>query len=293
MHICLDIISERLAFTTFIMIILNMGVKNFFSNWIVKNLLLAALFVIVLVSVVSIVLSVGTRHNKEIEVPDFKNLSFVEAQQLASQIGVQVLIEDSVYVKRFKPGAIYMQTPKAGSLVKEGRKIRLTTNTTQPKKVAMPTLVGFSLRQAKSELQRNGLVLGKLTYIYDMATNMVLRQQRFGRDIEPGDMVTSGSTINLVLGLNPAEETTNVPNIVAQPYQRAIDMLQDNSLNVARLHFDATVETYADSLEAVVFSQQPEFGSDPVRKGTAVSLYLSKDKGKIPKEPKKPKEIEE
>lgn len=263
-----------------------MGVKNILSNWIVKNLLLAVLFVVVLVSSVSIILSIGTRHNKEIQVPDFKNCSFAEAQRLASEVGVQVLIEDSVYVKRFKPGAVYMQTPKAGSFVKEGRKIRLTTNTTQPKKVAMPTLVGFSLRQAKSELQRNGLVLGKLTYVYDMATNMVLRQQRFGRDIEPGDMVTSGSTINLVLGLNPAEESTNVPNLVGQSYQRAIDMLQDNSLNMSRMHFDATVKTYADSLEAVVFSQQPEFGSDPVRKGTGVSIYLSKNTEKLPKESK-------
>ena len=267
-----------------------MGVKNILSHWIVKNLFLAVLFVAVLVTAVSLILSVSTRHNEEIQVPDFKNLSFVEAQRIAESIGIQVLIEDSVYVKRFKPGAIYMQTPKPGSMVKEGRKVRLTTNTTQPKKVAMPTLVGFSLRQAKSELQRNGLVLGKLTYVYDMATNMVLRQQRFGRDIEPGAMVTSGSTINLVLGLNPAEETTNIPNLVGQQYQKAVETLQDNSLNVARMHFDATVKTYADSLEAVVFSQQPEFGSDAVRKGSAVSIYLSKNLDKLPKEPVNPAE---
>ena len=49
----------------------------------------------------------------------------------------------------------------------------------------MPSLTGFSLRQARTELASNGLNIGKLIYVNDMATDNVLAQQYMGEDIEP------------------------------------------------------------------------------------------------------------
>lgn len=259
-----------------------MNIKGFFSNWIVRNLLLAIVFVAVLVTAVSLLLSVLTKHGKEITVPDFTNLTYAEAAKVASASGVQVVVSDSVYVKRLKPGAVYMQTPKAGEHVKKGRTIRLTTNTMTPKEVFMPSLVGCSLRQAKAELLRNGLVLGRLIYVRDIATNYVLRQQRYGRDIAPGTQVSSGTPINLVLGLNSDDELTYVPKLVGQQYMKAVDMLQENSLNVGRLSFDKTVKSYADSVSAVVYQQLPDQNSEALRKGSEVTLYLTTDKSRVP-----------
>ena len=51
-----------------------------------------------------------------------------------------------------KRGAVFSQNPKPGSEVKKGRKVSLTINSVLPKKVTMPSLVGFSMRQAKAEL---------------------------------------------------------------------------------------------------------------------------------------------
>ena len=152
------------------------SVKGFFKNWIVRNLLLAALFVLALVLLSSLVLSTCTRHGQKISVPDFRGMSVPEAAAAAADAGITVVVTDSVYVRRMDPGAVYMQIPKAGSDVKAGRKIRLTTNTMHPSEVYMPSLVGSSLRQAKSELERSGLELGRLIYVRDMATNYVLRQ---------------------------------------------------------------------------------------------------------------------
>ena len=258
-----------------------MKIKDFFTNWIVKNVFLAIVFVLVLVFSVNALLAVGTRHNKEITVPDFSGMSIEEARAEANAVGVRAVVTDSVYVRRMTPGAIYMQTPKAGSHVKKGRKIRLTANTMVPSEVYMPSLVGCSLRQAKAELQRNGLVLGRLIYVKDIATNYVLKQQRYGVDVAPGTPMSSGTVINLVLGLS-SDNLTNVPDLSGRQYRTAVDIAQENSLNIGRLRFDNTVKNYADSLNAVVYRQNPASDSPAVTKGSELTFYLALDTDEVP-----------
>ena len=263
-----------------------MDIKKIWGNWIVRNLVLAVAAVLVVITLVSIFLSLGTQHGREIEVPDFTNMTWSEARKAASNGGVRVILADSVYVKRLKPGVVYLQTPEAGAHVKRGRRIRLTTNTTVPKEVMMPSLVGFSLRQAKAELARAGLTLGRLIYTRDIATNSVLRQQRGGVDIKPGTVLASGTTINLVVGLNPSDNMTYVPKLVGKQYLPAVDLTLESSLNVGKLHFDETVKTYADSVSAFVYQQRPA-PSEKMRMGTEVTLSLTTDPDKVPDATKK------
>lgn len=252
------------------------------GSWVARNLVLGVVFVLAVVLTASLLLSVITQHNKEIKVPDFTNLTFSEAKHLASHSNVKIVINDSLYVRRLKPGVVCSQTPESGAMVKKGRKIRLTTNTIVPKQVSMPSLVGFSMRQARAEIVRNGLVLGRLIYVSDIATNNVLRQQYGGQDIASGEKITSGSTIDLVVGLSNSENKTFVPNVIGKTYQRAVDNVQDNSLNIGKLSFDASVENYADSVMAVVYAQKPEADSrNSVRMGSDVTLFLTADPEKI------------
>lgn len=58
---------------------------GFFSNWIVRNVLLAVLFFAVLIFVSSMLLSVLTNHGKTIEVPDFTSMTVNEAKHEASR----------------------------------------------------------------------------------------------------------------------------------------------------------------------------------------------------------------
>ena len=256
---------------------------GFFGNWIVRNVLLAIVFVLGFVAVISILLALFTQHNKELTVPDFTNLTYQECRQLASHSGVKAVLDDSLYVRRLKPGVVYSQTPKPGEKVKKGRHIFLTTNTIVPKQVSMPSLVGFSMRQAHAELVRNGLVLGRLIYVNDMATNNVLRQQYDGKDIHAGDKIISGSTINLVVGLSGYENKTHIPNVVGRQYQKAVDLVHDNSLNIGKITFDDTVTNYADSINAVVYAQKPGPKDPVVRMGSEVSLFLTNDPAKVGK----------
>ena len=258
-----------------------MDIKAILNNWIFKNVVLAIVFVLVVVLLANGLLSLITQHGKEIVVPDFTNMTYSEARRAASDARVRVIVTDSAYVKRLKPGVVYLQNPKAGDYVKRGRRVRLTTNTTVPKEVAMPSLVGYSMRQAKAELIRNGLTLGRLIYVRDIATNNVIRQQRGGVDIKAGTPLASGTTINLVVGLSPNDNMTFVPKLVGKQYLPAVDQILENSLNVGKLHFDETVKTYADSVSAFVYQQRPAT-SDNVRMGSEVTMSLTTDPSKLP-----------
>ena len=247
-----------------------------------KNLIFALVYIAVLVAGVSIGLAFFTNHNREIEVPDFTTLSVEEASRIAESVGIRVEVTDSVYVRRMERGAIFSQNPAAGSRVKKNRLIRLTTNAVNAKQVSMPNLVGYSMRQAKAELASKGLTLGRLIYVSDMATNNVLKQQYRGSDIRTGTMIDSGSEVDLVVGLDPSDNQTRVPNVVGMKYTRAFDAVHDNSLNIARATFDDSVKNYNDSLNAVVFRQSPSASSAPIVMGSDVSLFFTLDESKLP-----------
>ena len=246
-------------------------------NWIVKNIIKAAVFFLTLVIVAQIALKLVTHHGQMIEVPDLTSMSVDEARREASKDNLRTEVIDSIFVRRMEKGAVYSQNPKAGTLVKKGRRVMLTINAKHAKKVSMPNLVGYSMRQAKAELNSRGLALGKLIYVNDIATNNVLRQIYRNREIRPGVQIESGSEIDLQVGLNSDDNMTYVPNVKGMKYLRAVDAVHDNSLNIGRIVFDKTVKNYSDSLNAMVYKQTPGASKSPLLKGSDVTLHLSLD----------------
>jgi beta-lactam-binding protein with PASTA domain len=252
-------------------------------KWIIRNILWAVVIVVVLIAGSVIFLNVVTQHNRELIVPDFTNMTVAEAEALAADAGMRVEVTDSVFAKRIRKGAVRDQNPAPGSKVKEGRRISLTINALNAKKVTMPNLIDLSMRQALAELQSRGLVLGKLIYVRDMATNNVLRQLHGNREIAPGTTVETDTVVDLVVGLNPdTEASTYVPDVLGKRYMSAVDALHKQSLNIKTLRFDDSVKTYEDSLDAVVYRQSPEASDIPVNLGNDVSLYLTVNPERIP-----------
>lgn len=257
--------------------------REFPGKWFLKHLVAAFIVVVVLIVAAVIFLNYVTKHNQELSVPDLSNMTVAEAEKEAALNHMVIDVTDSVYVKKMKRGAVFRQNPAPGSKVKSGRRISLTINAVNAKKITMPNLVGFSMRQAKAELLSRGLVLGKLIYVQDMATNNVLRQVHENLEIEPGSMIESESVIDLVVGLNGQDFVTYVPDVSGLKYMSAVDAVHDNSLNIKSLRFDKTVKDYEDSLNAMVYRQTPPpSDSIHVRMGSDVTLYLTLDAKRIP-----------
>lgn len=252
-------------------------------KFLLKHLLAAVIIVIALIAGAVIFLDVATKHNQELQVPDLSNMTVDEAKAEAGLNDMVIEVTDSVFVKRMKRGTVYRQNPAPGSKVKSGRRISLTINAVNAKRITMPNLVGFSMRQAKAELLSRGLVLGRLIYVQDMATNNVLRQLYDNNEIAPGTMIDSESVVDLVLGLNGYDFVTYVPDVVGLKCMSAVDAVHDNSLNIKTLMFDRSVKEYDDSLNAKVYKQLPEpSDSIHVNMGSEVTLYLTIDENRIP-----------
>lgn len=252
------------------------------DNWIFKNLLRAAALVLLILVTLILFLKFITRHNQELEVPDFAGMTISEAEYLADKTNLRLEVTDSVFLPRMGRGIIFRQNPHSGSYVKKNRRILLTINSIQPKKVNMPSVTGFSLRQAKAELNAMQLNVGRLIYVNDMATNNVLSQIYKGKRIAPGTPVETESEIDLELGLSSDNNMTSIPSVTGFTFVTAKDIIIDNSLNIGRLTFDQSVRTYADSISSFVISQYPQ----PTENlshilGSRVDLVLSTDRSKL------------
>ena len=251
-------------------------------KWIWKNLIGAAIFLVVVFLAVGILLNVITRHGKTVQTPDFTNLSVTEAEAVAAKAKVNVKVVDSVFFRRLDAGVVYRQNPAPGAVVKPGRSIFLTINSLVPRTVVMPNLYGYSVSEAMAEIQNRGLTLGRLTYKKDIATNIVLGWKCDGSYVKAGHPVVSGSVIDLVVGYR-GENYTAVPRLIGTKYINAVDALHSHYLNVGTVIADPDIRSYADSLNAMVYKQTDRPGS---RKnyGSTVSIFLTLDPSKLPEQ---------
>lgn len=245
-------------------------------NWLLWDLLKLAAALSLTIFLIFFSLRIITRHNEEFELPSFVNMQLADAGALAKKLHLKLEVTDSVYIPRMHPGIITRQLPAAGNKVKKNRRIILNINAFVPKKVKMPSLVGFSLRQAAAELASAQLKVGKLIYVHDMATNNVLEQYFSGHPVAPGTPVNYEGEIDLKLGMNAKDSTTTVPCLVNVPYAKIKQRLIEASLNIGKTFFDKTVKNYNDSITAKVIRQIPDTSAGAVRLGTQVTLYFSR-----------------
>ncbi|MBR5700094.1 MAG: PASTA domain-containing protein [Bacteroidales bacterium] len=250
-------------------------------GFVLKNAVAAVVVITLIFLGISWWLNGYTNHGKTVVVPDLTNMTGKEAAKAARSAGVRATVEDSVFMPKLGKGIVFRQEPRAGLTVKKGRHIRLTANAVIPKKVQMPNLVGYNIMEAKAEIISHGLTIGRLEYVRDIATNVVMEQKVAGRVIRPGTEIISGSEVTLVLGLNPRFGTTVVPNVVGSKFLSAIDGLHDNFLNRGKVVADPDIRTYADSIQAYVYRQDPSPRASRSM-GSPVVLYLTKNESKIP-----------
>jgi len=112
-----------------------------------------------------------------------------------------MVVQDSAnYNPNYPKYSVIDQQPEAGSLVKENRKIYLTLNPSGYRKVAVPSIIRRTLRQAKPTLEALGFKVGKITYVNDIGKDEVLAIKFKGKTIKEGTMLEKTSKIDLVLG---------------------------------------------------------------------------------------------
>ncbi len=142
-----------------------------------------------------------THHGEEITVPDLSKLSVEQAEEKLDAVDLNFIILDTVdFRPEFPKLTIVEQEPKAGSKVKEGRKIYIKINAEKFTMVSVPDLVEKTYRQAVPTLEAVGLAQGTITYKPYLGKDMVLEMRMNGKKLKAGDKVLKSSKIDLVLG---------------------------------------------------------------------------------------------
>ena len=115
-----------------------------------------------------------TKHGETITVPDLQKLSLQETEELlkASKLTF-VVIDSASFNPQFPPLSVIEQNPLAGDQVKENRKIYLTLNPSDYKKVSVPEVIDMTKRQVVTQLKSAGFQIGKERYIPDLGKDVV------------------------------------------------------------------------------------------------------------------------
>lgn len=238
--------------------------------------------IIVGIYIVLLFLRLYTHHGQALSVPVFEGLTLEEARQLASDKNLRLQIIDSVYIPGKPGGTIVAQNPSADSKVKAKRFIFVTLNAVNPEKTDMPNVIGISLRQAQDNIESSGLKVGNINYVPDIAVNYVLRQYYKNREIAPNTKINKGSRIDLVVGMGVSNERSTIPNLVGLSLDNARETMAAAYFNMGAVVYDNSVETYDDSLKAVIWKQIPEYSAgSTINLGSPIDVFLTVDHSKI------------
>ncbi|WP_250433910.1 PASTA domain-containing protein [Hanstruepera flava] len=171
------------------------------SKVFLKQLVLALVAIVVMVFIMLKWLNISTNHGEFETVPDLKGKSIEVANiELKENNLVMEILDSSNFNPDYPKFSVIEQDPIAGKQVKENRKIYLTLNPSGYRKVMVPELKERTLRQAKPTLEALGFEVGKLTYVDNIAIDVVIKMTHDGQEIKAGDMLPKTSKIDLVLG---------------------------------------------------------------------------------------------
>lgn len=227
--------------------------KKFFIQLVIAAVILLALFFIL-----TRYLAFFTRHGQELKVPNFYGLTLAEIDSIDFGTDYDFFVIDSMYDDNNKKGAVVIQSPLPGSIVKEGRNIYFTIVASTPEMVIMPDLKDLTLRQAVNILESYSLKTGKLIYKPSFDKNAVL-EQFFGMDtIFPGDTLIKGSVIDLVIGSGDRNYKIPVPFLIGKTREEAIYELNIASFNLGNEFFMDSVQD--ESIR--VYMQEPLWNTE-------------------------------
>ena len=181
--------------------------KNIFLSVFCTNILGMVLFVVVVILGGLLLIDRYTLHGKYVEMPDLKGENAKVAILKLESLGLKGEVNDTGYVERMAGGVILDQSIRPGDKVKPGRWIYMAVNSTQERRVALPTDIAgnCSMREAEMKLRARGFriappeyILGDRNWVYEIKVN--------GKVQEPGSMVSVRTPLTLVVGDGQVEE---------------------------------------------------------------------------------------
>lgn len=205
---------------------------------------------------------------RKVEVPPVLGLDVPSATRKVQGTGLQIDFEadeKNVYDETVPANHVVRQEPAAGSLLKEGRRVRVTLSL-GPRNFYVPRVVGQPATTAQVKLQEAGLGPGDVVY----APSVLVPENHVVDQEPPRILPGREARVNLLVSSGALPSTYVMPNLIGRPGGRARGFFERNEFRVK-----VEVEPYEGVPSGTVIRQRPAAGK-PLRDGDAVWLWTSR-----------------
>ncbi|MBN2225754.1 MAG: PASTA domain-containing protein [candidate division Zixibacteria bacterium] len=226
---------------------------------------IAFLFVLYVVTD-SIVMPIVTRHGSEFELPTVVDYQKQDAEYLLDKSGLRLEVTSEEYHPDKPENTVLSQYPPAGTKVKSGRIIKVVTSFGQ-KMVAIPPLAGFSVRQAKLNIEATGLILGDIAWTF--SDSLPERVVVFSYP-PTGAEIPIGSQVNLMVNRGRLSGIVFMPRLVGRSFEEADSLMEQLGLKIG-LVTEVRNENY---LPGTVLEQSVEEATE-LEVGEEIDLIVS------------------
>ncbi|MFF0208112.1 MULTISPECIES: Stk1 family PASTA domain-containing Ser/Thr kinase [Streptomyces] len=234
-----------------------------------STILLVVAGVLVLIGAVLIgrwAISGGGVDNNTVAAPNFVGETKADAQKRADNTDLKLSFTEKPCENQTK-GNICEQDPEAGTKVEKGDTISLVVSTGAPK-VAVPSVIGDKLEDAKAELEGE-----KYEFVVEVEEEISGEEPGTVIEQKPdlGDEVEKGTTVTLTVAKE--EEKSTVPDVLTKSCEDATAQMTANNLTGTCVQ----EETDDPNLVDKVIRTSPSANTE-VSKGTQVQIFIGKAK---------------
>ena len=212
----------------------------------------------------------------EVKVPNLVGKKPEDALKIIKDMGFNYKIAGYKYDERFPKNIIAYQKPKAGSLVKEGRKIYIYLSS-GVKLITVPDFRGRNIRDVELEIESLGLKLGKVDTFpsNDYPPNTIITQNYI-----EGTQLAQGEKIDLTITtkIDKSDEEilepnkVRVPDLVGKNLNQVKTILEDNNLKLGKISYVPSISLMPNT----VVDQYPTKGNI-VYTNTKVDVFVTKE----------------
>ena len=230
-----------------------------------KIIIIVAAAVAAIAIGVIVAFATGLIGGKEIEAPNFTNMTVEEAQQAAEEYDLKIREGDEVISEDVEKGRIVSQDPAPGEPVRTGGTVTVSVSIGLGDG-SVPNVVGLDEDEAREALEAADFEVGEVTTAASAEDEgTVIRQTP-----DAGEEAEKGTAVDLVVS-DGSEAQAVVPYLIGRTVGEAQTALKNAGLNMGSISYEYS-NTYA---EGEVMWQQYDANAR-LDKGSTVRVRVSR-----------------
>lgn len=201
----------------------------------------------------------------EINLPDFKGMSFKEAEKRAEKLGLKMKISGEEYSDEMPEGMILEHQPQAGTRTKAGRTIYAIISKGVAV-VTVPNLINQKETEAEATLAAFQLRLGKKQYVHseEVPLGIVIDQTPAANT-----KVAVDETVDIIVSAGLLKSKIPMPDLKGMSLSEAIKTLENAKLRIRKI--DRSYSQYFEK-DSVTFQSPP--AGEEVEYGLPVDINV-------------------